>query len=201
MKSKIVEQLVGLSKVYLLALRHVEADALLDRVGDIQVRENWAQFQRIIPTEQVGCRIVECTHESLIASFDKLEDLLGTLSVIHSDAQAKLNVPLGECCFAVLLGEVMTSTAANQPTTFGKTVRESKRLLTELSAKELAIPKEVFKKLQRSASVDIEAAGNTRREPETNPATSICKQLLQHFELIDADSDDSYVKLVLRNHV
>ena len=197
---KLVEQLVGVSRAYLLGFRHVEADALLEQIGDIQVRENWAKLQQLIPTEQVGCRVVECTHESLIASFDKLEDLLSTLLNLLSDAQAKLNVPIDKCCFAIHLGEVMTSTAANQPTTFGKTVRESKKSLTELSANELAVPRDVFEMLRRSESITAEVAENEQGEfNQTQRTVSICRQLLQRFELLgEADADCPFVKLALR---
>ena len=198
---KTVEQLVGLSKAYLLALRHTEADALLDRDGDIQVRENWAKLQQVVPAEQAGCRIVECTHESLIASFDKLEDLLGVLLVLLADSQEGSAIPIEECCFAILLGEVMTGTAANQPMTFGKTVRRSKKLLVELSANELAMPHDVFKMLQHTELVTGEAATEPNPElTQSHPATKLHQQLLQRCELTgNADIDGCFVKLGLRS--
>ena len=195
---KVVEQLVGLSKVYLLAFGHTKADALLDQVGDVQVRENWAQLQQMIPTERAGCKIVECTHESMITSFDKLEDLATTLLALLSDGQTKSNIPVAECCFAVQLGEVMTGTAANQPTTFGKTVRESKKLLTELSAKELVVPRSVYEMLQQAESTVSETAESELTQSQR--AARTCQRLLQFCELAgDADSDDTNVTLILRS--
>ena len=102
---KTVEQLVGVSRVYLLAIRHTQAATLLDQVGDIQVRENWAQLQQTIPSDQVGREIVECTHESLIVSFDLFDDLLSTLLTLLTDSPAKLTMPVHECCFAIAMGE------------------------------------------------------------------------------------------------
>ena len=198
---RVVEQLVGVSKAYLLGLRHTQADALLDQVGDIQVRENWAQLQQIIPTEQPGCRIAECSHESLIASFDKLEDLLSTLLTLLSAGQAKTSIPTGECCFAVQMGEVMTGITANQPTTFGKTVRQSKKQLSDLSANELAVPRDIFEVLQRSGAMAAEAVKTSKGElSQTQRAMNICELLLQRFELTDeAGTDSSFVKLALKN--
>ena len=201
---RVAEQLVGMSRAYLLGFRHVEADGLLEQIGDIQVREHWARLQELIPTEQPGCKIIECTHESLIASFDVLEDLLGTLLVLICDGQAKSTIPVAESCFAVSLGEVLTGTAANQPTTFGKTVRESKKLLIELPASTLAMPRDIFETLQqRSGSTDIESVGNKQNEStQMRRAPRIGEQLLQRFELTDAaDTDSVYVKLALREQV
>ena len=195
---KTVEQLVGLSRVYLLAFRHVEADVLLDQVGDIQVRENWAKLQQMISAEQSDCRIVECTHESLIASFDKLENLLSSLLMLLSEMPSQSNIPVGECCFAILLGEVMTGTAANQPTTFGKTIRLSKKMITELSANELVVPSDVFEMLQRSEAVaDDEASERESAQPQSE--SDIAWQLWQRCEsTVDANADRPFVKLALR---
>ena len=198
---KTVEQLVGLSKVYLLAFRHTEADTLLDQVGDMQVRENWSQLQQLIPTDRLGCEIVECTHELLIVSFSLLDVLLSTLLKLLTDSPTR-SIPVDECCFAILLGEVMTGTAANQPTTFGKTVRNSKKLLTELSANELAMPSTVYGTLLQTELATNEIDGESEPEPaQSQPATNPSRQLLQYCEssgVKNTETDATFVKLALR---
>ena len=100
----------------------------------------------------------------------------------------------------------MTGIAANQPTTFGKTVRQSQKLLAELSENELAIARDVYEMLEQSiaasrelAAAETIAEGN-RPSDRSEQATNNRQQLLQRFKLpADADTDCSYIKLTLRD--
>ena len=174
------EQLVGLSNVYLLAIRHTNADEQLDRLGDIQVRENWKQFQGLFPTQQNGCEFVDCTHESLIASFGQLEDLLKTLLNAVSMETTETGIPVDECCFTIQAGEVMTGMSAHQPSTFGKTVRKTKKALSECSIRELDLPSDVYELVRQSS--------------QSGP------ELLEHFELASNTGADT-AKLTLHKRI
>ena len=189
---KTAQQLVGVANLYLLAIRHTEADDLIDQVGDVQVRESWNQLQSLFPVDDAGCRIVECNHESLIVSFSLLEDLFTTLSTVLADVGSeagKFSIPIDECCFTVQAGEVMTGSAENQPATFGKTVRDTRKLLSKLAAGEFLFPSDVYDKLMnRSTTSGAGPSGITA----TGPVLSQC------FELIDETPDQSSVKMVLR---
>ena len=145
-----VEQLVGLSSVYLLAIRYTMADELLDQVGDIEVRENWNRWQQQFPTDERRCKIIECTHELLIASFDLIDDLLETFLNLLKVGEDQTVIPLRECCFVINSGEVMTGVSANQPSTFGKTIRDTKKNLTESSVGELRVPNETYRLVRQS---------------------------------------------------
>ena len=165
------EQLVGLSNVYLLAIGHTLADELLDQVGDMRVRENWNRLQEKFPTGEKRCKIIECTHESLIASFDLADDMLETLSNVLADDQSQAVIPMSECCFAINSGEVMTGVSANQPSTFGKTVRDTKKILSESLVGELRLPNEVYQLIQQSPvwiseEMQSEASGPSQSEQQ-----------------------------------
>ena len=188
---KTAEQLVGMANVYLLAIRHTEADALIDQVGDVQVRENWSQIQSLFPVEDAGCRIVECNHELLIASFGMLEDLCTIFLKLLDNAAAatgKARIPINECCFTVQSGEVMTGAAGNQPTTFGKPVRDTRKLLSQMSAGEFVLPSDIYKLMNRP----------TAGEEGTFVATQSEPVLSQWMELIDQRPEQPVVKMALR---
>ena len=185
---KTAEQLVGVANVYLLAIRHTQADALIEQVGDVQVRANWNQLQSLFPVDDGGCRIVECNDELLIVSFALLDDLLNTFSTVLADREAEAqdaSLPINECCFVVQAGEVMTGAAGNQPTTFGKTVRDTRKLLSKLAAGEVVLPSDVYKLTNQSTVSD---AGTTQGG----------QVLFQWLELIDETTEQPNVKMALR---
>ena len=185
---KTAQQLVGVDNVYLLAIRHTRADELIEQVGDVQVRENWNQFQRLFPVDDNKCKIVECNHESLTASFGLLDDLLSALSTVLADVESaaeNASIPIHECCFVIQSGEVMTGSAGNQPTTFGKTVRDTKKLLSQLAAGEVVLPSDVYKMTNRSTVSDVGVIGGGQL-------------LSQWLELIEETTEQANVKMVLR---
>jgi hypothetical protein len=132
------ENLVDLSNVYLLAIKHLNSDALIDQVGDIQVRNYWTELQNKFPVDTEGCEIIECTHDSLMVSFGLIEHLLGVLNSIFTE-KSDDGIPIGECCFAINSGEVMTGGQANQPVAFGKTIRRTSQMLTKASVHSLVL--------------------------------------------------------------
>ena len=150
---KSVRHLVELTNVYLLGIKHCDAESLLDQVGDIQVREIWNQVQALFPTDQItGCSIVECTHEQLVVSFGLLEDLLTSLQQLTSVDVDVFGLDINDCCFAINSGAVMVGLQANQPATFGKTVRYCKSLLFGREAGILSLTNEVYSLLESSES-------------------------------------------------
>ena len=132
------ENLVDLSNVYLLAIKHLNSDALIDQVGDIQVRNYWTELQNKFPVDTEGCEIIECTHDSLMVSFGLIEHLLGVLNSIFTE-KSDDGIPISECCFAINSGEVMTGGQANQPVAFGKTIRRTSQMLTKASVHSLVL--------------------------------------------------------------
>ena len=191
-----VEHLVGLSNVYLLAIRHTKADELVDQIGDMQVRENWNQMQKLFSAGRGECKIVECTHESLIASFGLLDDLLKALLSLVAVEAGGVAIPMSECCFAICAGEVMTGISANQPSTFGKTVRDTKKILAESLVGELRSTDDVFQSMQQSQvwkkqNCSLDEKGQSQSEEQVN------KQLLDYFSVSD-DGTQQLTKLLLR---
>jgi hypothetical protein len=53
-------------------------------------------------------------------------------------------VPADACCFAINSGEVMIDMQAHQPSAFGKTVRETKRLLLDISDCSIVMQRGLF---------------------------------------------------------
>ena len=145
------DALVDLSNVYLLAIKHLNADKMIDKVGDIQVRQFWTQLQKRFPTEGTDCQIVECTHELLLVSFDLVESLLASLDEILS-TRTPTGIPIGECCFAINSGEIMLGSQANQPVAFGKTVRKTKQILSGVSDCSLLMPGELYNSIRSGDS-------------------------------------------------
>ncbi len=198
------EQLVAVSNLHLLAIRHTQADSLLDRVGDVQVRHYWKQLQQKFPVAQKRCTIEECNNESMLVSFVQLDDLLASLDQLTADVIDGSGIPIGECCFVIQSGEVMTGSSENQPTAFGKTIRQTKKLMKNLSAKALLIPGELYTLLHKST--DIEDDANAVPElPLRNQSSpeNLLKRVLSRFELMDttrlSTSDSDLVKFSLRD--
>jgi hypothetical protein len=150
------EGLVDLSNVYLLAIKHLEADALIDKVGDVRVREYWTQLQSKLPTDSVVCEVVECTHESMLVSFGLLNDLIEMLDSVLSSSELE-GIPVEECCFAINSGEVMIGSQENQPAMFGKTIRQTKKLLSNVTEYSINMPGEIHASIMNLGSGTVES--------------------------------------------
>ena len=135
--------LVDLSNVYLLAIRHLDAEALIEKVGDLQVREYWSKIQADFFAEASECEIVESTHDSLLVSFGLLGDLLNRLNSIVSAEDLK-GLSMEDCCFAINSGEVMIGSQANQPVAFGKTVRMTSQMLANVSNNSIVMTNQIY---------------------------------------------------------
>jgi hypothetical protein len=145
------ESLVDLKNVYLLAIRHLGADDLIDQVGEIQVREYWSELKKHFPIDATGCEIVENSYDSMLVSFGFLDGLLETLNLIASLGPQE-GIPIEECCFAINSGEIMIGSQTSQPVAFGKTVRNAMRMLSDGVPGSITLLSHVYNTIEQSPS-------------------------------------------------
>jgi serine/threonine protein kinase len=148
--------LIDLSNVYLLAIKLLDAEALIERVGEIQVREYWTQLQTELFPESPDGEVIECTHESLLIKFNVFDQLTETLNSILSLKNPQ-GLPVEQCCFAISSGEIMTGSQTNQPVAFGKTIREIKRTLSNVTQCSVVLPSNLYQMIASSDSISDDA--------------------------------------------
>ena len=174
--------LVDVSNVYLLAVKHLDAEGLIEKVGEVQVREFWATLQAICVSrasaEGGDCEVIECSHDSLLVSCGVLEDALQTLRVIIEEISA-IGIPVDECCFAMNAGEIMIGSQASQPAAFGKSIRETRLWLAELQKQAVAI------------SIGLQ-------ESIVSSETESSEWLANEFDLLDDSGSASFFQLRLK---
>ncbi|MFK7769076.1 MAG: protein kinase [Mariniblastus sp.] len=166
------EELVDLSSVYLLAIKHLNMDALIDKVGEIQVRDYWTRLQKQFPTESADCEVVECMHDSVLVSFGVLEALLESLSSVLS-AEDSFGIPIAECCFAINSGEIMIGSQANQPVAFGKTVRATKQMLADVTDSSIVLPFGLYDMISASDSAPSKSLPREFVRTEKDASTTL----------------------------
>ncbi len=134
--------LIDVSNVYLLAIKHLNAEALIEKNGEVRVREFWTILQSNClahaKVELGNCEIVECSHDSVLMSCDALKDVVQLLRFVVENISS-IGIPVRECAFAVNAGEVMIGSHDAQPSVFGKTIRQTQHWLSELEPEEIAI--------------------------------------------------------------
>lgn len=145
------KNLVELTNVYLLAIEHLQSEALLESVGELEFRQIWNRIQNLFLTAHPNCKIVEHRHSSVLISFGQMEDLVTALLSFSSKTESEIGFAGRQCALAINAGEVMTGHQGNQPATFGKTVRNTWKLLDQSQPGSIAVPQSVFATLQMDA--------------------------------------------------
>ena len=69
------KELTDLSNVYLLGIKLLDVNRLIDDLGEMRVRQYMILLQKHFEMAAADCRLIECTHDSILVSFN----LIGTL--------------------------------------------------------------------------------------------------------------------------
>jgi len=169
-------QLVELSSVHLLVIKFTQADALLDDVGEVAFREMWHRMENTFPLDRPDCQVIARRHDAILVSFERFQDLLKWLLEFNQKEADEIGQPANQCSFAINAGEVMTGHSEGQPDTFGKTVRDTWKLVTDQQGS-IAIPSNVFSLFREEQSESV-------------------RELTQEFPVDSASLNSGIVRLV-----
>ena len=146
------QHLIELSNVYLLAIKNIQSDAMLESVGEVEFRNLWNRILLTFTSNNPDCQIIEQSYDSVLVPFGQLEDLVSALLSFISKTADENGLSTDQFTFAINAGEVMTGHQGSQPATFGKTVRNTWKLISENSPNTIMVSNEILGILQTDDS-------------------------------------------------